>query len=52
MTHDFFYYGGPNASQVFYRKDVIIEFWGRYMEVVDFLPPPAFSYQNWIVLKK
>ena len=52
MTRDYLYYGDPSVSQVFYRKDVILDFWGRYMEVVDFLPPPEFSYQNWIVLKK
>lgn len=52
MTRDFLYYGDPSVSQVFYRKDVILEFWGRYLQVVDFLPPPQFSYQNWIVLKK
>ena len=52
MTHDYLLYGDPSVSQTFFRKDVIIDFWSRYMEVVDFLPPPAFSYQNWIVLKK
>lgn len=52
MTHDYLLYGDPSVSQTFYRKDVIIDFWGRYMEVVDFLPPPQFSYQNWIVLRK
>lgn len=52
MNRDFLYYGTPDVSQTFYKQDVIIDFWSRYMEVVDFLPPPRFSYQNWIVLKK
>ena len=52
MTQDYLFYGDPSVSQAFYQQKVIVDFWGRYMEVVDFLPPPAFSYQNWIVLKK
>jgi len=52
MNCDFLYYGNPDVSQTFYKQEVIIDFWSRYLDVVDFLPPPAFSYQNWIVLKK
>lgn len=52
MKHDYLYYGDPSVSQTFYKREIIVELWARYMEVVDFLPPPAFSYQNWIVLKK
>jgi SAM-dependent methyltransferase len=52
MDRDYLYYGNPDVSQTFYKRKILIEFWSRYMEVVDFLPPPAFSYQNWIVLRK
>jgi SAM-dependent methyltransferase len=52
MDTDYLFYGDVSNSQTFYKKETIIEFWGRYMEVVDFLDPPAFSYQNWIVLRK
>jgi SAM-dependent methyltransferase len=48
---DFFFYGDAFISQTFYKEEVLKRYWGRYMEVVDFLPPPKFSYQNWIVLK-
>ena len=51
MDKDFFFYGDGHISQTFYREEVIKRYWGRYMTVVDFLPPPKFSYQNWIVLK-
>ena len=51
IDEDFFFYGDGFISQTFYREEVIKNYWGRYMEVVDFLPPPKFSYQNWIILK-
>ena len=52
IDEDFFFYGDGSVSQTFYKEEVIKKYWGRYMEVVDFLPPPQFSFQNWIVLKK
>lgn len=51
IDEDFFFYGDSHISQTFYREEVIKKYWARYMDVVDFLPPPNFSYQNWIVLK-
>lgn len=51
MDKDFFFYGDGLISQTFYKEEVIKRYWGRYMTIVDFLPPPKFSYQNWIVLK-
>jgi SAM-dependent methyltransferase len=52
LNEDFFFYGDPLVSQTFYKEDVLKKYWGRYMSIVDFLPPPQFAFQNWIVLKK
>jgi SAM-dependent methyltransferase len=52
MKQDYLCYGDPSVSQTFFKRDVLVEFWSRYMDVVEFLPPPAFSYQNWIVVRK
>lgn len=52
IDEDFFFYGDGSCSQTFYREETIKQYWGRYMKVVEFLPPPKFSYQNWIVLQK
>src|SRR5262249_38194416 len=52
MDRDFFFYGDAFVSQTFYKEDTLKRYWGRYMKVVDFLPPPpVFHYQNWVVLK-
>ncbi|HAC66152.1 MAG TPA: hypothetical protein DCF68_22120 [Cyanothece sp. UBA12306] len=52
LDSDFFFYGDGFISQTFYREDVIKKYWGRYMEVLELMPPPPkFSFQNWIVLK-
>ncbi len=51
MDDDFFLYGDGFISQTFYREETVKRYWGRYMEVVDFLAPPKSSYQNWIVLR-
>lgn len=52
LDQDYFLYGDAGVSQqIFFKEEVIRRYWGRHMEVVDFLPPPKFSYQNWIVLK-
>jgi ubiquinone/menaquinone biosynthesis C-methylase UbiE len=51
IDEEFFFFGDGSISQTFYREEVVKRYWGRIMKVVDFLPPPEFSYQNWIVLK-
>ena len=51
MTSDYFLYGDAFVSQTFFKEAVIKKYWGRIMEVVDFLPPQQRQYQNWIVLK-
>ena len=52
MDEDFFFYGDGHCSQIFFKEEVAKKYWNRYLEVVDFLPPPEFGYQNWIVAKK
>jgi SAM-dependent methyltransferase len=51
MEEDYFLYGDGLISQTFFKADVVKRYWGRYLEIVDFLAPPEFSYQNWIVGK-
>jgi SAM-dependent methyltransferase len=49
IDEDFFLFGDGLVSQTFFKEAVIKKYWGRYLDIVDFLPPPAYSYQNWIV---
>jgi hypothetical protein len=28
-----------------------MRYWGRIMEIVDFLPPREGQYQNWVVMR-
>jgi SAM-dependent methyltransferase len=49
LDEDFFLFGDGLVSQTFFKEAVIKKYWGRYLDIVDFLPPPAYSYQNWIV---
>lgn len=51
LDADFFFYGDGFISQTFYRETVVKNYWGRYMKVVEFLPPINYGFQNWIVLK-
>ena len=51
MTADYFLYGDCFISHNFFKEEVIKRYWGRIMEVVEFLPPQKHGYQNWIVLK-
>jgi SAM-dependent methyltransferase len=53
MPDDFVYYGNLDKNQVFWKKDVAIEFWSRYFRNVKVFPPPQrYSYQNWVVAIK
>ena len=53
MPGDYVYYGDLDKNQVFWKKDVAIAFWGRYLKDVTVLPPPErYSYQNWIIGRK
>jgi SAM-dependent methyltransferase len=51
MANAYFLYGDAFVSQTFFQEETIKRYWGRIMEVVDFLPPRAGQYQNWIVLR-
>lgn len=50
---DYVYFGNLDKNQVFWKKDIVERFWGRYYREVEvFPPPPRFSYQNWVVAVK
>ena len=53
MTHDWFHHGDIAVSQAFWRRDIAREFWGRYLEVIEVLPPPEkYSFQDWMLCRK
>ena len=53
MDVDWFAYGDIGVSQVFWKREVARTFWGRYLEVLDLLPPPEkYSFQDWIVCRR
>ncbi len=51
MDEDYFLYGDSFISQTFWRQAALEAQWGRYMRVVEVLPPPQFHFQNWVVLQ-
>jgi hypothetical protein len=52
MNIDYLYYGDVSVSQVFWKKEIAREFWSRYLDVVDILPPPKHSFQDWMICRK
>ena len=52
MDVDYLYFGDIGVSQIFWRKDVAIRFWGRYLSVLEVRDPPKYSFQDWIICKK
>jgi SAM-dependent methyltransferase len=53
MDLDWFHYGDIAVSQAFWKRDIARQFWGRYLEVLDVLPPPErFSFQDWMICRK
>jgi hypothetical protein len=52
MDVDYLYYGDVSCSQVFWKESVAHRFWGRYFEVLEITPPPARSFQNWMICRK
>ncbi len=53
MPFTYFYYGDMNVSQVFWRRDIAREYWGRYFKVLDLIEPPSErSFQDWIICRK
>jgi|SRR6266566_2016009 len=54
LRHDFVYFGNIDKNQVFWKKDIAIAFWSRYLKEVEVFPPPEryTTYQDWIIGKK
>jgi hypothetical protein len=52
MDVDFLYHGDMSVSQVFWKKKIALEFWGRYFEVLEQRDPPQSSFQDWMVCRK
>lgn len=53
MTVDYLFHGNQSESQVFWKADIAREFWGRYLTVIDILPPdPKVSFQSWMICRK
>ena len=53
MDVDWFHSGDIAVSQAFWKREVAREFWGRYLDVLDVLPPPEkHSFQDWMVCRK
>jgi len=52
MDVNYLYYGDISVSQVFWKKDIARQFWGRYFDILDILPPPEHSFQDWIICRK
>lgn len=52
MDVDFLYHGDACVSQVFWKKEIAKQYWGRYFEVLELRDPPQFSFQDWVVCKK
>ncbi len=53
MDLDWFHFGDIAVSQTFWKRDIAREFWSRYLEVLDVLPPPPkYSFQDWMICRK
>ncbi len=53
LLHDFVYFGDISSNQVFWKKQIALDFWGRYFPDVTIFPPPKeYWYQDWVVAKK
>jgi len=51
MPDDYMYFGNLDKNQVFWKKEIVIEFWGRYFNDVK-IHPPTKTYQDWVIAKK
>ena len=40
------------TSNVFLRKSIAEEFYGRYFSILEIVDPPEFSFQHWMVMSK
>lgn len=52
MDVDYLYFGDVRISQVFWKRKVAEDFWGRYFRILEITDPPERSFQDWIVCRK
>ena len=53
MDVDFLYHGDVVVSQVFWKREVARQFWGRYFDVLQVYPPAELnSFQDMLVCRK
>ncbi len=53
MPSDWFHYGDISVSQAFWKAEVARQQWGRYLDVLDILPPQHdMSFQDLMVCRK
>jgi SAM-dependent methyltransferase len=53
MVPDYFYFGDISVSQVFWKREIAREFWERYLDVLEVLPPPPkWSFQDWMICRR
>jgi SAM-dependent methyltransferase len=53
MPHDWMHHGDIAVSQAFWKRDIARRNWGRYLEVLDLLPPQhEMSFQDLMVCRK
>jgi SAM-dependent methyltransferase len=53
MNLPFLYHGDIGVSQVFWKREVARQYWGRYFEVLEIYDPAArYSFQDMIVCRK
>jgi SAM-dependent methyltransferase len=51
MDEDYVFLGDGFISQTFWRESAVKKFMGRYLPVVEVLPPPQFHFQNWVIFR-
>lgn len=53
MEPDYLYYGDMSVSQVFWKREIAMKFWGRYLNVLEIRDPPEkYSFQDWVIATK
>jgi SAM-dependent methyltransferase len=52
MDVDYLLHGDVGVSQVFWKKEVAVKYWGRYLTVLERRDPPKYSFQDWMICRK
>lgn len=53
LPEDFVYFGDIGDNKVFWKKEIALAFWSRYLTDVTIFPPPEkYWYQDWLVARK